>query len=120
MSASPAIRGSCFNAQCSRRKRNPNSQHCYRSDVAIIGQGIRNANDGLSELQIKDGALNNISNLQTRTSNAGPSPCDSCPEESTGRFDICWNGQEHLSRYNPATPCPSRPGLDLALTKSAP
>ena len=38
----------------------------YRSDVAIIGQGIRNANDGLSALQIKDGALNNISNLLDR------------------------------------------------------
>jgi flagellin len=38
----------------------------YRSDVAIIGQGIRNANDGLSELQIKDGALNNISHLLDR------------------------------------------------------
>ena len=38
----------------------------YRSDVAIITQGIRNANDGLSELQIKDGALNNISNLLDR------------------------------------------------------
>jgi flagellin len=38
----------------------------YRSDVAIISQGIRNANDGLSELQIKDGALNNISNLLDR------------------------------------------------------
>ena len=38
----------------------------YRSDVAIISQGIRNANDGLSELQIKDGALNNISHLLDR------------------------------------------------------
>jgi flagellin len=38
----------------------------YRSDVAIIGQGIRNANDGLSQLQIKDGALNNISHLLDR------------------------------------------------------
>jgi flagellin len=38
----------------------------YRSDVAIIGQGIRNANDGLSVLQIKDGALNNISTLLDR------------------------------------------------------
>jgi flagellin len=38
----------------------------YRSDVAIISQGIRNANDALSELQIKDGALNNISNLLDR------------------------------------------------------
>jgi flagellin len=38
----------------------------YRSDVAILNQGIRNANDGLSALQIKDGALNNISTLLDR------------------------------------------------------
>lgn len=38
----------------------------YRSDVAIISQGMRNANDGLSTLQIKDGALDNISKLLDR------------------------------------------------------
>ena len=38
----------------------------YRSDVAILSQGIRNANDGLSTLQIKDGALDNISKLLDR------------------------------------------------------
>jgi flagellin len=38
----------------------------YRSDQAVINQGIRNANDGLSTLQIKDGALNNISTLLDR------------------------------------------------------
>jgi len=38
----------------------------YRSEVAILNQGIRNANDGLSTLQIKDGALNNISTLLDR------------------------------------------------------
>jgi flagellin len=38
----------------------------YRSDQAVISQGIRNANDGLSTLQIKDGALNNISTLLDR------------------------------------------------------
>ena len=38
----------------------------YRSTVAVLNQGIRNANDGLSTLQIKDGALNNISNLLDR------------------------------------------------------
>ena len=38
----------------------------YRNDVAVINQGIRNANDGLSGLQIKDGALNNISTLLDR------------------------------------------------------
>jgi flagellin len=38
----------------------------YRNDQAILSQGIRNANDGLSKLQIKDGALNNISTLLDR------------------------------------------------------
>src|SRR5262245_14314684 len=38
----------------------------HRSTVAILTQGIRNANDGLSTLQIKDGALNHISTLLDR------------------------------------------------------
>src|SRR5436190_9265133 len=38
----------------------------YRNDQAVLNQGIRNANDGLSSLQIKDGALNNISTLLDR------------------------------------------------------
>jgi len=38
----------------------------YRSDVAVISQGVRNANDGLSTLQIVDGGLNTISNLLDR------------------------------------------------------
>ena len=38
----------------------------YRSKIAILNQGIRNAGDGLSTLQIKDGALNNISTLLDR------------------------------------------------------
>jgi flagellin len=38
----------------------------YRSEVAVLTQGIRNAGDGLSTLQIKDGALNNISTLLDR------------------------------------------------------
>jgi flagellin len=38
----------------------------YRTKVAILGQGMRNANDGLSTLQIKDGALDNISKLLDR------------------------------------------------------
>ncbi len=40
----------------------------YRSDQAVLNQGIRNASDGLSTLQIKDGALNNISTLLDRLS----------------------------------------------------
>ncbi len=42
--------------------------NAYRSDIAVRTQGIRNANDGLSDLQIKDGALNNISTLLDRLS----------------------------------------------------
>lgn len=38
----------------------------HRSTVAVLTQGVRNANDGLSVLQIKDGALNNISTLLDR------------------------------------------------------
>src|SRR4051812_5886322 len=37
-----------------------------RSKVAILTQGVRNANDGLSDLQTKDGALNNMSTLMDR------------------------------------------------------
>src|SRR6187401_2585987 len=40
--------------------------NAHRSQQAILTQGIRNANDGLSVLQIKDGALNNISTLLDR------------------------------------------------------
>ena len=40
--------------------------NAYRNDIAIINQGIRNANDGMSGLQIKDGALSNISTLLDR------------------------------------------------------
>jgi flagellin len=38
----------------------------YRNDVAIMNQGVRNANDGLSKLQIKDSALANISTILDR------------------------------------------------------
>lgn len=38
----------------------------YRSDGAVLTQGIRNANDGLSQLQTADGGINNISQLLDR------------------------------------------------------
>lgn len=38
----------------------------FRSDSAILSQGVRNANDGLSTLQIIDGGLNTISGLLDR------------------------------------------------------
>jgi len=40
----------------------------YRSTQAVLNQGIRNANDGLSTLQIKDGALSNVGTLLDRLS----------------------------------------------------
>jgi len=38
----------------------------FRSDQAVLKQGIRNANDGLSTLQTIDGGINNISKLLDR------------------------------------------------------
>jgi len=52
----------------------------YRSDVAILTVGVRNANDGLSKLQIADGALNNISNLLDRAATLAT-------QSASGSFD---------------------------------
>ena len=38
----------------------------FRSDEAVLTQGIRNASDGLSTLQTIDGGINNISQLLDR------------------------------------------------------
>ena len=38
----------------------------FRSQTAELSQGVRNANDGLSQLQIIDGGLTNISNILDR------------------------------------------------------
>jgi flagellin len=38
----------------------------FRSDRAVLGQGVRNANDGLSTLQTIDGGINNITQLLDR------------------------------------------------------
>jgi flagellin len=38
----------------------------FRADTAELTQGVRNANDGLSQLQIVDGGLNNISKMLDR------------------------------------------------------
>ena len=38
----------------------------FRSDVSVLSQGVRNANDGLSTLQIVDGGFNTISGLLDR------------------------------------------------------
>src|SRR5271154_3281518 len=38
----------------------------YRSSEAVLTQGVQNANDGLSQLQIADGGISNISQLLDR------------------------------------------------------
>src|SRR5436305_13026398 len=38
----------------------------YRSTIAELTQGVSNANDGVSQLQILDGGLNNISTILDR------------------------------------------------------
>ena len=38
----------------------------YRSNIAELNQGVLNANDGLSSLQIVDGGLNNVSTILDR------------------------------------------------------
>jgi flagellin len=38
----------------------------YRSDAAVLTQGVQNANDGLSQMQIADGGISNISALLDR------------------------------------------------------
>jgi len=38
----------------------------FRSDESVLTQGVRNANDGLSQLQTADGGINNISQLLDR------------------------------------------------------
>ena len=38
----------------------------YRSTEAVLTQGVRNANDGLSQLQVADGGISNISQLLDR------------------------------------------------------
>ncbi|MGA3024983.1 MAG: flagellin, partial [Bryobacteraceae bacterium] len=38
----------------------------YNSDTVELQQGVRNANDGMSQLQIVDGGLSNISNMLNR------------------------------------------------------
>lgn len=44
----------------------PAFANSLRSDQAVLGQGVRNANDGLSALQTLDGGVNNIGRLLDR------------------------------------------------------
>lgn len=52
----------------------------FRSDISVLSQGIRNANDGLSTLQIIDGGLNTISGLLDRAASLAS-------QSATGTFN---------------------------------
>jgi len=55
----------------------------YRNDVAILNQGIRNANDGLSALQIKDSAMANIATVLDRMATLATFIRSACTRDST-------------------------------------
>lgn len=64
----------------------------FRGDIKVLDQGVRNANDGLSSLQIIDGGLNTISNLLDR---AATLSAQSASDTFTGNRDTL---QSELSK----------------------
>jgi len=62
----------------------------FRSDTAELTQGVRNANDGLSQLQIVDGGLNNISQMldrmKTLATEAATSTFSGNPSDLNGEY----------------------------------
>jgi flagellin len=60
----------------------------YRSTIAVLNQGMRNAGDGFSTLQIKDGALNNISNLLDRLATLATQSASSSATVSRASLDL--------------------------------
>jgi len=74
----------------------------YRSTVAILNQGVRNANDGLSDLQIKDGALDNVSKLLDRLATLATQAA-SGQTSSTSRTTLNQEFQDVLSEINRET-----------------
>jgi flagellin len=85
----------------------------YRSEQAILTQGIRNANDGLSVLNIKDGALNNVSLLIDRlatlasqaSSDAGNVDLSKLEDEYTEVIDEIDREHGRRPRTRPASRC---------------
>lgn len=84
----------------------------FRSQVAILTQGVRNANDGLSDLQIKDGALDNISRLIDRAATlATQAASASTSEQSRVTLDAEYqaiiremNREAAVAKLNTVTP----------------
>jgi flagellin len=71
----------------------------YRSTVAVLTQGVRNANDGLSDLQIKDGALDNVSKLLDRLATLATQAA-SGQTTSTARATLNQEFEDVLSEIN--------------------
>jgi flagellin len=63
----------------------------YRNELAVLTQGIRNANDGLSTLQIKDGALANISTLLDRAATLATQAASSTDQTIIDRLEAEFN-----------------------------
>ncbi len=74
----------------------------YRSTIAVLTQGVRNANDGLSDLQIKDGALDNVSKLLDRLSTLATQAA-SGQTSTTSRTTLNQEFQDVLSEINRET-----------------
>ena len=84
--------------------------NAYRNDVAIMNQGVRNANDGLSKLQIKDSALANIATVLDRMATLATSAAS-----SAGGVDIAKLSAE----YNTLTAEIDREAAVAGMTNSA-
>jgi flagellin len=55
----------------------------FRSDQAVLSQGIRNANDGLATLQTVDSGISNIGKLLDRARTLAT-------QAATGTAGLCW------------------------------
>jgi len=59
----------------------------FRSDIAELSQGVRNANDGLSTMQIIDGGLSNISKMLDRLKTLATQSASSTFEGNRGTLN---------------------------------
>lgn len=82
----------------------------YRNDQAMLNQGIRNANDGLSKLQIKDGALANIASLLDRMATLATQAANAASDADIAKLS---------TEYNSVTTEIDREAAVASLTASA-
>jgi flagellin len=60
--------------------------NAYRNEAAILNQGVRNANDALSKLQIKDTAMSNIASILDRMATLATQAASSSSSADIGRM----------------------------------